>query len=677
MAIATALLVVAGAAALARIAGLLLPDQPALIAGIAVTVVLPGWALGRASGLGDRLDALALLGATPALGLAAWLPPLAVALALRLPFGAVLAMLALMTVAMLAMRPLRPGPVRRVDAISLALLAAFTAFAAGRWQEPLRGDEIFHLARARKLLAVPHLSLDAVSELSGGRPHAGYVVPLLHAVEAGALRICGIDVTAGFPDLVPAAAVLLVLAAFAAGRAVAGTAAGVATVTLTVWAAMIGLHPTLGKVSWPGPFTFLVLFPVGILAVSEVLRRPEDRRLQGLLAASVLVVAVVHVSYALPLLAILAGAVAFARRGLVGLLAAAAAAAAVFAFVWLEALHGAPSPKIAAGPWRHATSDAFVIVHGHPLALNARTITQHQTGFLIAIAALVPMLLWRAPRYAYPAGLVAGGLALVAVPGFVPLLNATVGIGQSHRFGEAIPWQPLVATLAALTVVNFSRRWILPIAIAAVLVAAIGPARVKSFWDVAPAVPTTPLALAAIVIAGWYALRRLRALPLPPVQAAVLPTLLVAMVMVMAPDPSSSRQIGRELVHGHPNFAATTVPTPIVRWLAEHGGTMPTVLMDELRAYRLGAYSDAYVVAVPEVRTRAEPASDPEQRRRDVSTFLSPDTSQAQRDAILRRYGVDVVIAPDNPALLRQLRADPLLQERLDADNLVIFSVRE
>ena len=55
-------------------------------------------------------------------------------------------------------------------------------------------------------------------------------------------------------------------------------------------------------------------------------------------------------------------------------------------------------------------------------------------------------------------------------------------------------------------------------------------------------------------------------------------------------------------MHGHPNFPDTTVPAPIVRWLAEHGGTMPTVLMDELRAYRLGAYSDAYVVAVPEVR---------------------------------------------------------------------------
>ena len=101
--------------------------------------------------------------------------------------------------------------------------------------------------------------------------------------------------------------------------------------------------------------------------------------------------------------------------------------------------------------------------------------------------------------------------------------------------------------------------------------------------------------------------------------------------------------------------------------------------MDELRAYRLGAFSDAYVVAVPEVRTRAEPASDPEQRRRDVARFLSPDTSAAERDAILRRYDVDVVIAPDNPALLTQLRRDPLLRERLDAGpsagGLVVFTV--
>ena len=339
-AIAAALLVVAGACALARVAGLLLPQQPALVVAIAVVVVLPGWALGRAC-LGDRLDTVALLGASPVLGLAAWVPPLAIAFAVGLPFGAVAAMLAVLTVAMLAVRPLPPGPVRMADAVSLALLGVATTFAAGRWQEPLRGDEIFHLARARKLLAVPHLSLDAVSELAGGRPHAGYVFPLLHAAEAGALRLAGIDTSAGFPDLVPAAAVLLVLSAFAAGRAVAGTPVGVGTVALTVWASMIGLHPTLGKVSWPGPFTFLVLFPVGVLAVCELVRRPHDRRIQGLTAATVLVVALVHVSYAVPLLAIVAGAVAFARRGLAGALLSAAVALCVFGFVWLVALHGA------------------------------------------------------------------------------------------------------------------------------------------------------------------------------------------------------------------------------------------------------------------------------------------------------------------------------------------------
>ena len=47
---------------------------------------------------------------------------------------------------------------------------------------------MFHLARVRKILAVPHLSLDSVSELANGKPHAGYVFPLLHAVEAASLR---------------------------------------------------------------------------------------------------------------------------------------------------------------------------------------------------------------------------------------------------------------------------------------------------------------------------------------------------------------------------------------------------------------------------------------------------------------------------------------------------------
>jgi hypothetical protein len=164
-------------------------------------------------------------------------------------------------------------------------------------------------------------------------------------------------------------------------------------------------------------------------------------------------------------------------------------------------------------------------------------------------------------------------------------------------------------------------------------------------------------------------------------QAAVLPTLAVALAAVMLSDPSSLRTVVSNVVHGHPRVERSTVPPAIVNWLNEHGGSMPVVLSDQLRSYRLGAYTNAYVVAVPEVRTRAEPASLPEQRRQDVITFLKPSSSEAEREAIIRKYGVtDLVIPAGNPGLIRQLDQDPLLEQRLHvpgkSQGWEIYSVR-
>ena len=198
-AVVRAVLIVAAAAVLARAAGLVLPTQPAMAVALAAVLVVPGWALLCASGLSQRLDAVAMLGAVPAAGLAAWVPALAAGFALRLSFDVVLAAIAVQTIVLLALRDPRPHMPRRVDAWSVAAGALVAAVAASRWQESLAGDEVFHLQRARKILAVPHLSLDAVSELAGGHPHAGYVFPLLHAVEAAALRASGISPATGFP----------------------------------------------------------------------------------------------------------------------------------------------------------------------------------------------------------------------------------------------------------------------------------------------------------------------------------------------------------------------------------------------------------------------------------------------------------------------------------------------
>ena len=680
-AVVRAVLVVVVAAAVTRAAGAVLPSQPALVLAVATTLVLPGWALACAVGLSRRLDTVGMLGAAPVAGMAAWTPALALGFAVGLSFDMVLAIVALQTMVLLAVGDPRPQGIRAPDRLVLAIAVPVAALLSVQWQESLAGDAVFHLARVRKILAVPHLSLDSVSELANGKPHAGYVFPLLHAVEAAALRVAGIDPTTGFPDVVPAAVILMVFTTFAAGRAVGGTAVGTSALALVLWTWMVSSHPNLGMASWPGPFTFLVLLPVGVLAITELLRTPGDRRLTALLAATALSVSLVHVSYAVPLLALLVGVVAYTRRCLLPVVLVGAVTTAVFGFVWLVALHGYPKPVIRAGPYQHATSDVFVLVHGHALALNAENILAHEPGFLIALLALVPLLIWRAPSLAYPSAVMSGVLVLVAAPGPVLLLNATVGIGQTHRFGTAVPWELVTAVVAALVVMYADRRWILPALVLLGAAAAIGPKRVQSLWNFAPSFPTTPIAIAAVVGAAWYAVRRLRALPAPPMQAAVLPTLVVALAAVMLSDPSSLRTVASNVVHGHPRVQRTTLPAAIVNWVNHHGGSMPVVLSDQLRSYRLGAYTNAYVVAVPEVRTRAEPASLPEQRRQDVITFLKPSSSEAEREAIIRKYGVTVLVIPaDHPGLITQLDHDPLLEQRLHVPGAghgwEIYSVR-
>jgi hypothetical protein len=201
-------------------------------------------------------------------------------------------------------------------------------------------------------------------------------------------------------------------------------------------------------------------------------------------------------------------------------------------------------------------------------------------------------------------------------------------------------------------------------AVLLVLAAAVGPSRVQGLWEVSPSIPTTPVAILAVLGAGVYALRRIRALPSPLPAVPVLRTVAVAMAAVALTDPSSLHTAVSDLWNGFPVPPTSTVPAPVIRFVDNYGG-MPVVLADQLRSYRLGAYTNAYAVAVPEVRTRAEPASRPDQRRRDVTAFLTASTPQATRDRILRRYGVDIVIVPrKRSALLPVLARDPLLRDR-------------
>ena len=66
----------------------------------------------------------------------------------------------------------------------------------------------------------------------------------------------------------------------------------------------------------------------------------------------------------------------------------------------------------------------------------------------------------------------------------------------------------------------------------------------------------------------------------------------------------------------------------------------------------------------------------------DVITFLKPSSSEAEREAIIRKYGVTVLVIPaDHPGLNRQLDQDPLLEQRLHVPGAghgwEIYSVRQ
>ena len=74
---AIGLLLLAG---LTRLLGAYGPPSLALMAGLVVTVIAPGYALARVISLQRRLPPLGVAASLPALGLAVWLPPLLVGL---------------------------------------------------------------------------------------------------------------------------------------------------------------------------------------------------------------------------------------------------------------------------------------------------------------------------------------------------------------------------------------------------------------------------------------------------------------------------------------------------------------------------------------------------------------------------------------------------------------------
>jgi hypothetical protein len=637
---------VLGAAGAATAAGAVLPVQLALAVSTAVALGIPGLALLRVAGVTERLDVVACLGLLPAAGLIVWAPLLALGMIAGLPFIGVLIGVGVASVAGLSVargRAVRAAP----RDLAIAGAGAMAGFVLGtRWQSSFYSDEFFHAGRIRKLLALDRLSLDGVSTYLHGDPHAGYAFPLLHAAQAGAVDLVSVDPTIAYPNLTPAFAMLLPVVVFATGRAIGGTAVGVSAMALALFDA-VEVAPNLGMLQWPGPFVFFVITPIGLLAAVEALRRPGDWRLGAGVAVSAACAALVHPTYVVMLLAMVAGLCVLTRREWRAFAAAVAVSGVALVWIWWVALRGAHLATPASGQWRVATPVDYVFVSGHAIASTAADIVQGRLPFLLAALAMPALLLCRGRRYGLAAAAMAGPVVLVAFPGPAALGIETIGVGQTHRLPQAIPWVFTLATALALAVAQVRRRVIAVATLAAGLatVALAG----ADFWREREWswLPMTPLAVVVVAIAAVYVVRGLRAgADVPDARAGA--TLALTLLVLAVPIARQAGDLAYDLRHGAPASPTWRVPTAVLSLLREvpADGHLPVVLAPPELSYRLVGAADVYAVALPEVRSRAEPKNHPAERRAAVARFLDPATSQTARRSIAAVFDVRYVITP-------------------------------
>jgi hypothetical protein len=655
---------VAAATVGARVVAGPLPDTIGLVPAVGVALCVPGWALLHTTRLNEHLNVVEAVALLPVAGPAAWAPALVLGLAAHLPFTVVLGLVLVGSVLGLAVQAPAPAPVGWRELGAVLGAGVVTCLLAARWRRQLVGDAFFHTGRIRKLIDLPHLSLSGLSAYRGGHPHAGYAVPLLHAVEAGVIRIGGLDPADAYTALATTLGVFVPVAAYAAGRALGGRTVGTVAGTLQLWVSLTGGIQPLGfsYTEQPGPYAFRLLIPAIVLLVAVWYRSPSDRRLQSAVVAAVGVVTVVHPTYAFPALAVLAGVVVTTRQGW-GMLAAAAAGAATYAgWVWWVALHGAQLPHQLPGVNRFYSYAAH-----HPVLVRGSTVSGHVGEFLLGLVAVCALLVYRRGRFGLAAATSVGGLALVAVPGVTALVVPLVGAGQALRMGFGVPIiYPTALALVLVAAAETRSRLLAIAAVTAGLSLALAGDGFPWTW---PSLVTSVTAVASVfgvvVAATGWASKRPVPLPPAPIASPLGAAAILTAALLAGSMKANAGEIANTILHGRPPVMRThhLVSPGVVRFMRlRAAGRFPVVLAPFQTgryvdvSYQLVADADVYVVALDSTRTRSEPLNHPDRRRAAVTAFYKSVDSAAGL-AILRRYSVwyvvvDVSRTPDAAARL-------------------------
>jgi hypothetical protein len=534
------------------------------------------------------------------------------------------------------------------------------------------GDDLFHLARVRKLDDLGSLSLRTVDEFRDGGLHPGYAFPLWHCFLALVARLAGVDPAAVIQHEASMLVPVAFLVAWESGKEVFRSAWG----GLAVLATSVGMFALAAGSG--GSYTALALpatasrqlFVPAVIAVFFAFVAERSRAGLATVACATGALAVIHPTYALfvliPLVGFVAARALLARReiaeGLLGLAAVVVPAGLVA--LWLrpiarETASVNPSADEVHRALQHYKGQLDVFSDGRyrlaPEVLG-------RSGAL-AVAALisVPLAVLAARRRW--AAFVLGGfvlvLALMLLPELFTRFADAVSISQARRAAGFVPFGFALAGGAAVLA---RLTWLvaLPIGLGVGIALQLtypgdfgykldqgGPAIVTWFAFVGGA--------AALVVGIFLPQRLARLDRMDWLTAATaflvaLPTALHGFTHWDEP-PSTFKPLTQGLVQA----LRTKVPDRAV------------VFSDDDTSYKIAAFAPVYVANALPGHVADTKANRPYQRRTDERRFFhTGDLS------IPRRYGATWLVVKTARSKLR-----PELPKAYSDEQYVLYRLRE
>jgi hypothetical protein len=515
------------------------------------------------------------------------------------------------------------------------------------------GDDLFHLARVRKLDDFGSLSLRSVDEFRDGGLHPGYAFPLWHAFLALVARLAGVDPAAVVQHEASVLVPVAFLVTWESGKEVFRSAWG----GLAVLATSVGIFALAAGSG--GSYTALALpatagrqlFVPAVIAL--YFAYVAGRSYSGLatLGCAGGVLALVHPTYALFVLIPLAGFVVaralLARReiaeGVAGLVAVVVPAGLVA--LWLrpiarETASVNPSAEELQRALRHYKGQLDVFSDG---SYRLAPEVFGRSGAL-AVAALlsVPLAVFAAKRRwaAFVLGGFVAVLALMLLPDLFTRFADAVSISQARRAAGFVPLGFAVAGGAAVLARLLSIA-ALPVGLGAGIALQLAyPGDFGYSLEQGGPAAVTWIALVggvAALLAGIFLPRRLTRLDRVDWLSAATAFLVVAPVAWHGFAHWDERPVtGTRLTPGLVQALRTKVPERAV------------VFSDDDTSYKIAAFAPVYVANAPPGHVADTKANRPYKRRDDAKQFFRTGNL-----AIPRRYGATWLVIKTARSKLR------------------------